>query len=59
MRKTNARPLARRPDGVFVAPFEQVGSGLTCFAPPATWGWRAWCRNSGIDRIRLGGRALG
>jgi bifunctional non-homologous end joining protein LigD len=39
MRKTNlARLLARRPDGIFVAPFEQGEIGLGCFAKPASSG---------------------
>ena len=38
MRKTNLdRLLARRPEGIFVAPFEQGEIGRTCFAPPAGW----------------------
>lgn len=38
MRKTNLdRLLARRPDGIFAAPFEQARSGLICFEPRATW----------------------
>ena len=39
MRKTNlARLLARRPDGIFVAPFEQARSAPTCSGPLAAWG---------------------
>jgi bifunctional non-homologous end joining protein LigD len=44
LRKTNlARLFARRPDGIFVAPFEQgeIGPDLFRAAPPATWDWRA------------------
>jgi ATP-dependent DNA ligase len=39
------RLLARRPDGIFIAPFEQGRSGLISSARPATWGSRAWCRS--------------
>jgi bifunctional non-homologous end joining protein LigD len=39
MRKTNlARLLARRADGIFVAPFEQGEIGPDLFLAPATWG---------------------
>ena len=38
MRKTNfSQLLARRPDGIFVAPFEQARLGLICFVQPAEW----------------------
>jgi ATP-dependent DNA ligase len=38
MRKTNlARLLVRRPDGIFVAPFEQGEIGPDLFRPPAAW----------------------
>ena len=43
LRKTNLERLLRgRPDGIFVAPFEQGEIGPTCFAPPATWALRGW-----------------
>jgi bifunctional non-homologous end joining protein LigD len=52
MRKQNlAQLLARRPDGIFVAPIEQGGSVPTCFGPHATWGWTAWCRSGPIAPI--------
>ena len=39
IRKTNlARLLARRPDGIFVAPFNRARSAPTCFAPACRLG---------------------
>jgi len=41
MRKTNlARPLACRPDGIFVAPFEQGEIGPDLFRAACTWNLR-------------------
>ena len=38
LRKTNlARLLARRPDGIFVAPYEQARLVRTCFGRLAPW----------------------
>ena len=57
LRKTNlARLLARRPDGIFLARFEQ-GEKLarTCFARPATWDWKDWFRSAGIVRTMRAG----
>jgi hypothetical protein len=34
-------------------------SGLSCFAPPATWDWRVWCRSAAIGHIRRGGLGIG
>jgi hypothetical protein len=46
LRKTNlARLLARRPDGIFVAPFEQGEIGPDLFRRPASSASRAWYRN--------------
>jgi hypothetical protein len=60
MRKTNlAWLLARRPDGIFVAPFEQGEIGPTWFAPPAAWALKVWCRNVGTALIRLACRSTG
>jgi bifunctional non-homologous end joining protein LigD len=43
MRKTNlARLLARRPDGIFVAPYEQGKIGPDLSVRPAGWGWKVW-----------------
>jgi hypothetical protein len=52
LRKTNLERLLRgRPDGIVVTSFEQGEIGLsTCFAPPAIWGGKAWCRSGAIDR---------
>jgi hypothetical protein len=47
MRKANlARLLARRPDGIFVAPFEQGEIGLDLFRA-------AWARRAGVETPRL------
>jgi bifunctional non-homologous end joining protein LigD len=55
LRKTNlARLLARRPDGIFVAPFEQGEIGPTCSGLPATWGWRVWSPSASIAPIAAG-----
>jgi bifunctional non-homologous end joining protein LigD len=60
MRKTNlARLLARRPDGIFVAPFEQGEIGPDLFRPPANSAWKAWCRSDGIGHIGPAGRRIG
>jgi ATP-dependent DNA ligase len=60
MRKTNlARLLARQPDWIFVAPFEQGRSVPTCSGRRATWGWRAWCRSAPIAPIAPAGRRTG
>src|SRR5512135_3110842 len=37
----------------------ETRSGPICFAPPAGWALKDWCRNGGIDRIRLPIEALG
>ena len=58
MRKTNlAQLLARRPDGIFVAPFEQGEFGPDLFEQAL--GLRAWCRSGVIDPIELAGRPIG
>ena len=60
LRKTNlARLLARRPHGIFVAPFGRDEIGPTCFEPPATWDLRAWSRSGLIARIVPDGRRTG
>ena len=43
--------LSRRSNGARSAPI--------CSAPPATWGWRAWCRSALTGPIRLAGRGIG
>jgi bifunctional non-homologous end joining protein LigD len=46
LRKTNlASLLARRPDGIFVAPFEQGEIGTDGSARLANSGWRGWSPN--------------
>ena len=32
-------------------------SDLICFAPPATWDWRDWCRSAATGPIRAAGRS--
>jgi ATP-dependent DNA ligase len=60
MRKTNlARLLARRPDGIFVAPFEAGEIGPELFEAACRMGSKDWCRSGVIDRIRLGDRSFG
>jgi ATP-dependent DNA ligase len=59
MRKTKlARLLARRPDGIFVAPFEQGEIGPDLFLAACNMG-QGWCRNGATVRIRLAGRSTG
>ncbi len=46
MRKTNLpRLLARRPDGIFIAPFEQGEIGTDLFARPVSSAGKGWYRN--------------
>ena len=60
MRKANlARLLARRPEGIFAAPFEQGEIGPDLFQAACKFGWRAWYRNDGIDHIGPGDRRIG
>jgi ATP-dependent DNA ligase len=60
MRKTNlARLLARRPDGIFVAPFEQGEIGPDLLRAACDMGLRAWCRSAATGPIRLAGRSTG
>jgi ATP-dependent DNA ligase len=57
MRKTNpARLLARRRDGIFIAP---ARSALTCFGKPANSVLRAWCQNAGTATIGPAARQAG
>jgi ATP-dependent DNA ligase len=49
MRKTNLAQLLRgRPDGIFVAPFEQGEIGPDLFRAACNRGWKAWCRSGPI-----------
>jgi hypothetical protein len=60
MRKINlARLLARRSDGIFVAPFAQGEIDRTCFGRPAGWVSRVWSRNGATVRISRAGRSTG
>jgi ATP-dependent DNA ligase len=61
IRKTNlARLLARRPDGIFVAPFEAGEIGPDLFhTPPATRDSWAWCRSAAIVPIAPADRRTG
>jgi bifunctional non-homologous end joining protein LigD len=60
LRKTNlARLLARRPDGIFVAPFEQGEIGLDLFRAAATWGLRVWSPSASIAPIAAGEAPIG
>jgi ATP-dependent DNA ligase len=60
LRKTNlARLLARRPDGIFVAPFEQSKIGPDLFRDACRMGLEGLVSKRRIDRIRLAGRSAG
>ena len=48
---TLARLLARRPEGILVAPFEQGEIGPTYSALPAAWDSRVWSASGGIAPI--------
>jgi len=60
MRKTNlARLLARRPDASLSHPPNRARLVPICFAPPAGWGLKVWCRSAGTVPIRPDGRSTG
>jgi hypothetical protein len=60
MRKTNLnRLLTRRPDGIFVAPFEQGEIAPDLFRAACRMAWRDWCRSGGTGSIRPAGRSIG
>jgi bifunctional non-homologous end joining protein LigD len=60
MRKTNlARLLARRPDGIFVAPFEQGEIGPDLFRAACGMDLRVWCRSGLIAPIAPDGGRTG
>lgn len=61
LRKTNLdRLLARRRDGIFVAPFEQRDIGRPELIRAAcTSDWKVWYRGTGIDPIAPGGHRIG
>jgi hypothetical protein len=51
---------ARRPDGIFLAPFEQGEIGPDLFrAACKTGGWRASCRSGAIGLIAPAGHRIG
>src|SRR5246127_3722114 len=60
LRKTNlARLLARRPDGIFVAPFEQGEIGSDLFRKACGMDLRVWCRSGLIAPIAPDGGRTG
>jgi bifunctional non-homologous end joining protein LigD len=60
MRKANLeRLLARRPEGLFVNPFEQGEIGPDLFRAACTMDWKDWCRSTGTGPVRLAGRSIG
>lgn len=60
MRKTNlARRLARRSDGIFVAPFEAGEIGPELFEAACRMGSKAWCRSGVTARTAPVGRRIG
>ena len=57
MRKANlARLLARRPEGIFINPFEQGEIGPDLFASSDL---KVWCQSAGIGPMRPDGRSIG
>jgi hypothetical protein len=59
MRKANVeRLLARRPDGIFVDPFEQGEIGPACFARSAILGSKICCPNIQSAPLQTLGRCL-
>lgn len=60
MRKANLeRLLARRPEGVFVNPFERGELGPDLFERPAILDLRDWCQSVAIGLIRPAGASTG
>ena len=60
MRKTNlARLLARRPEGIFVAPFEQGEIGPDLFRAVCNFGLEGLVSKRGIGPIAPAGRRTG
>jgi hypothetical protein len=60
MRKQNlAQLLARRPDGIFTAPFELGEIGPDLFRAACNMGLRAWCRSVRIVLIAPDGQKNG
>ena len=53
LRKTNLeRLLARRPEGIFVKPFERGEIGSTSSAPPAEWILKGWSQSTATGATR-------
>jgi hypothetical protein len=60
LRKTNlARLLARRPDGIFVAPFEQGEIGPDLFRAACNMGLEGLVSKRAIGLIALAGHPIG
>jgi hypothetical protein len=60
MRKVNlARLLARRTEGIFIAPFEQGEIGPDLFRAACNMGLDDWSRSAGIVRIAPVGHRIG
>ena len=60
MRKTNlARLLARRPDGIHAAPFEQGEIGPDLFRHACLMGLEGWCRSTATAPIAAAGSIAG
>lgn len=60
MRKANLEQLlARRPDGITVAPFERGEIGPDLFRAAAAWASRAWFQSTAIDLTAVADRSTG
>ena len=60
LRKSNlARLVARDLMGSSLHRLSNARSGLICFAPPATWVWKAWYQSGAPARIVQGGLRTG
>jgi bifunctional non-homologous end joining protein LigD len=60
MRKTNLdRLLARRPDGIFVAPFEAGEIGADLFRAACNMGLEGWCQSGVTVPIKQAARSTG
>jgi hypothetical protein len=52
MRKANLeRLLARRPEGIFMNPFERGEIGPDLFCAASSWALKAWCRSAATGPI--------
>jgi hypothetical protein len=60
LRKTSPeRLLARRPEGIFVNPFERGEIGPDLFVAACRMGLEAWCPSAATVPIRLAGQSTG